>query len=58
MASVPADSSGAGAPGFDIEITPAMVKAGVSAFEEFYGSYGLEQVLRAVYSAMDRASPE
>jgi hypothetical protein len=38
----------------EIEITPA---AGMDVYEDFSGSFGLEQLLMAVYIAMDHASP-
>ncbi len=48
--SVPDDSSGAGAP--DVEITPAMVAAGVYAAREHCLGEGLESLVKKVYLAM------
>jgi hypothetical protein len=33
-----------------------MIEAGLAAYDDFFGSFGLEQLLRAVYIAMARAS--
>jgi hypothetical protein len=47
----------AGAPANEIEITPAMIEVGMDVYEDFSGSFGLEQLLMAVYIAMKHASP-
>jgi hypothetical protein len=47
---VSGDSPGAGAP--EIEVTPAMVKAGVYAAREHCLGEGLEELVRKVYLAM------
>jgi hypothetical protein len=52
LAPAPDDSSGAGVPAFDIEVTPAMIEAGIYAAREHSLGEGLEELVRKVYLAM------
>jgi hypothetical protein len=50
------DLSGAGAPGFDVEISPAMLDAGVYALSRCDLAFDLsEQIVACVFRAMARA---
>lgn len=42
----------------EIEVTPAMISAGVTAYEFALGSFSDEQIAEAVYIAMVRAKAE
>ena len=40
----------------DVEITPEMVEAGISCFEEFCETFPAEQLVKAIYTAMALAA--
>lgn len=53
------DESGAGAPGFDVVITPAMLDAGVYALSRCDLTFDLsEQIVSSVFRAMARADAD
>jgi hypothetical protein len=52
-AQVPDFTSGTGAPGYEIEITPQMIEAGEIAFERFFGYYPSYLLVKEIYIAMD-----
>jgi hypothetical protein len=54
-----AESIGAGAPADEIEITPAMIRAGVSAFCGCNSGFETErETVEQIYEAMVRLSPQ
>lgn len=55
----PVDSSGAGAPEFDVEITPQMMDAGIYALSLCDREFDLsEQIVSSVFRAMVRAGAD